>query len=189
MISYDLKLTRWLYIEQSLGLNFPLRLKSWLFEQGSITRRCKLVCKKFKVIILKQTWSYPRPDDALLLQMPVPMYSLVREVYIVCDDNPWIYARSIIPLLTLTGKGRQLIPYLDNRPLGEFLFNHPRVLRSHLQIAQIKPSHYDYQDAMHFTEYTKEDLWGRRSVFKLYSRPLLVTEILLPALYKNLNLK
>jgi chorismate lyase len=52
----------------------------------------------------------------------------LREVYLLCDGVPWVYARTAIPRETLTGRHRRLA-YLKTRPLGAMLFADPGMAR------------------------------------------------------------
>jgi chorismate--pyruvate lyase len=76
-------------------------------------------------------------------------------------------ARTVIPHSTLTGAERQLLA-LNNKPLGEFLFSHKNMSRNSIQI---KRGRVD-----------QNLIWGRRSIFKLNNKPLLVSEYFLPSL-------
>lgn len=93
------------------------------------------------------------------------------------NDTPWVFARSILPLSTLTGRQRRL-RRLDARPLGALLFADPSMRRGPMQLGQVAslnlplPGGADENTGL---------LWGRRSVFFLDGKPLLVSEIFLPA--------
>lgn len=102
--------------------------------------------------------------------------AVIREVVLYGKDQPWVYARSVLPLSSLTGHLRRLRKF-DNRPLGALLFAEPSMRRGKLEIASIHPSQVALPAALGVFD---APLWGRRSVFYLTGKPLLVSEIFLP---------
>jgi chorismate--pyruvate lyase len=87
-----------------------------------------------------------------------------------------------LPLRSLTGRLRQL-RRLDSRPLGGFLFRQPGLERAPLEISRLGPG-CDYVPA---SLQGDAPLWGRRSVFRLDDRPLLVSEVFLPAFMQRVT--
>ncbi len=141
-------------------------LQSWLLDPGSLTARLKtLAGPQFRVRVLEQGWVHH--CSPALLQCFAPhvarqrMWS--RKVLLQCGQTPWVAAHSLIPLSSMQGPLKRL-RRLDERPLGEFLFREPSMQRFQLELTQ---------DA---------GIWGRRSLFYLHGRPLLVAEFFLPAL-------
>lgn len=155
----------------------PPALRSWLLDQGSLTQRLIHASgNRFRVEILKQEIETPRLSELRALNMPQRQQALVREVLLYGGDDAWVYARSILPLSTLTGSLRRLRK-LDNRPLGALLFKDTTMQRGPIEIACITPGNSQLPRAV---RYFKEPLWGRRSVFSLSKKPILVCEIFLP---------
>ena len=108
--------------------------------------------------------------------------ALIREVILFGRDEPWVFARSILPLASLTGSLRHLRKQ-NNRPLGAFLFSQPQLQRSAIAVARISRDHaYVPLDLA-----ANQPLWGRRSVFYLQRKPLLVSEVFLPAFIDQLD--
>jgi chorismate--pyruvate lyase len=103
--------------------------------------------------------------------------ALVREVLLFGRGVPWVYARSGIPMQTLTGRLRKL-RHLDNRPLGALLFSDPTMSREPLEWAKI-PAYSSSSLTSKLPVYD-QPIWGRRSVFRLSAKPLLVCEMFLP---------
>lgn len=116
--------------------------------------------------------------------MPQRHWARIRQVLLLCDDEPWVAARTIIPLSTLRGPLRRL-RYLKNRPLGAFLFAHPDLHRGEIEVTQLAlttpPLHLLFGDDSN----SKEMPWARRSLFRLRNRPVLVNEIFLETLITN----
>ncbi len=156
----------------------PPALRGWLLDQGSLTERLiDASHNRFRVEILKQRIEKPRLSERLALRLPMAAMGLVREVLLLGDDTPWVYARSILPLKSLTGPLRRL-RRLDDRPLGALLFRDPTMLRGPIEIACITPGNSPLpREIRHF----QQPLWGRRSVFWLSGKSLLVSEIFLPS--------
>ena len=163
----------------------PTEISPWLFDQGSLTRRIILHCSKsFRVEVLSQKWQRPLLNEALRLGAHPEHHALIREVLLYCGDTPWVFARSVLPRKTLTGR-RRFLGKLGSRPLGEILFSDPNILRDELEVAEIKKGQRMYRCATQSLELAPESIWGRRSVFYLHKKPLLVNEVFLPAIIKK----
>jgi chorismate--pyruvate lyase len=130
----------------------------------------------FSVEVLSQTMTTPLLSEARILGLPFRQRALVREVILYGCDQPWVYARSIIPVKTLTGRLKSL-QKLDNRPLGALLFNDASMQRGNIEIACMNSKHH-LQPAL--PKNIEGTIWGRRSVFFLDKKPLLVSEMFLP---------
>lgn len=151
-------------------------LQNWLEDSGSLTARLiEHSQARFEVKILRQVVGIPTLNERKALRMGRPVRSLIREVILCGQGKPWVFARSILPLTSLTGPLRHL-RWQDNRPLGAFLFSQPHLVRSTIEVATITPDH-GYVPPRLCGEQT---LWGRRSVFYLNAKPLLVSEVFLP---------
>ncbi|MDH5395751.1 MAG: chorismate lyase [Gammaproteobacteria bacterium] len=173
----------WRSREMLMGQFIPADIAPWLFEQGSLTRRILQNCKNtFRVEVLSQDWQRPMLNEAMRLGARAEQHALIREVLLYCGDTPWVYARSVLPYKTLTGPRRHL-GKLGNRPLGEILFSDPGIQRDALEIAKIKQGQRMFNRATHRLPALPEFVWGRRSVFYLHDKPLLVNEVFLPTMF------
>ncbi len=153
----------------------PGQWRPWLSDTGSLTQRLIDACNgELTVQVLRQNLGVPRLSERRALGLPQRRQALIREVILLGGGIPWVYARSIIPLSTLTGRLRRL-RQLDNRPLGALLFSEPSMCREPVEIAC-------YTSAQMPTALVAKQstMWGRRSVFRLHNKPLLVSEIFLP---------
>ena len=158
----------------------PAELLDWLLDSTSLTRRLQETCQgKFRVIPLSQRWQRPMLNEAQALGVLPHELSFVREVHLLCDDRPWVFARTVIPVRTLTGPRRRLAR-LGKKPLGAMLFADPSMRRSGIEIAAIKPGQPIYLRATACLQEPPAVIWGRRSAFFLNHKPLLVSEIFLP---------
>ncbi len=131
--------------------------------------------------VLGQARGRPLPGEARALGLHRRGYVWVREVHLLCDDRPRVFARTLIPPTTLQGRARRLTR-LGSRPLGEVLFTDPEAVRGPVEIARIRAGERLHRRAFGGAGEPAEAIWGRRSVFHLLGRPLLVCEIFLPGL-------
>ncbi|MGV6807898.1 MAG: chorismate--pyruvate lyase family protein [bacterium] len=161
----------------------PSVLRPWLVDSGSLTKRLLDASHgDFRVEKRYQGPGMPRPTEARALHLKPRHNALIREVILFGQNQPWVFARTVVPQTTLTGRLKSL-SRLDNRPLGALLFSDPSMSRGPMEIARFTDRNvmvprpvFDLADAV----------WGRRSVFFLDGKPLLVNEIFLPDFVKHL---
>lgn len=159
------------------------RLQRWLLDRGSLTSRLQhLSHGQFRVEILSQRWAKPRLSEARALAINPHRTALIREVILCGNNEAWIFARSVLPQSTLTGRLRSL-RHLDNRPLGALLFNDPGMRRSPIEIACFTADNPLIPESVR----SQQPLWARRSCFFLDTKPLLVSETFLPALVAKIT--
>lgn len=140
----------------------PDNVLSWLYEQGSMTKRLAQHCQR--VTVVPYTQRYVTPDvlsEDEAHSLPVSEYYWLREVIMFGDNIPWLLGRTLIPQETLTGEDQQLVD-LGAVPLGRYLFSHDNLSRDYIQIGQ------------------QNSRWIRRSLLRLSEKPLLLTELFLP---------
>ena len=155
----------------------PARWRHWLLDRGSLTQRLIAASDgRFRVRILGQGIAKPRRSEAQILGIANHHLAVVREVILYGKDQPWVYARSVLPLTSLTGRLTRL-RQLDERPLGALLFADPSMRRGKLELASVQPSKVALPLELGIFD---TPLWGRRSVFYVADKPLLVSEIFLP---------
>ena len=172
----------WRPVKRLLRHTLPCETLAWLLDPASLTRRVVAVCGgKFRVEVTFQGWHRPLLHEARALGMRAGGYALVRQVYLLCDDQAWVYARTVIPRTTLTGPERRLA-HLRTRPLGEVLFADPSMRRGAVEVACLTPREPVFHMATRRLASPPAVIWGRRSVFTLSAKPLLVNEIFLPTI-------
>jgi len=172
----------WRPAGNALRATLPRQLRTWLYDSASLTLRLQQVSGgDFRVRLLSQRWQRPLLNERLALAMGHHEYAMVRQVQLICKGEPWVYARSVIPARTMSGAGRQLSK-LGSRPLGAFLFARDGVVREPMEIACVHPNEMIYDDATAGAGVKQQAVWGRRSVFRLEQKPLLVSEFFLPAI-------
>ena len=161
--------------------SLPRPLRTWLTDHGSLTQRLKSRCVSFRVMPLSGGIARANADEYPLLGMPAGTRAYVREVLLLCNGVPVVFAHSVLPLGGLRG-GWNGITRLGSRSLGEALFGDPRIERRPLAFRSVRRDHPLYRAAVAHFPVTASSLWGRRSVFCLSGHPLLVTEVFLPAI-------
>lgn len=175
----------WRTRRELLGQVIAPDIAQWLFDEGSLTKRIQQrCCERFSVKVLSQRWQRPMLNEAVRLGVRAEQQALIRQVLLFCGDIPWVFARTVIPLVTLSGSQR-FLANLGNRPLGAVLFADPSILRDEMEVACIKPGQRMFASAT--TELTELPtcIWGRRSIFYLQHKPLLVNEVFLPTILQK----
>lgn len=161
--------------------NLPRRLRPWLCDRGSLTRRLKARCAHFQVQPTSVGLARAQIDETRLLNIAPAQRAYVRDVRLLCDGQAVVFAHSVLPRPHLRGAWKSLTS-LGNRPLGEALFSNPRIQREPLRFRKLTQRHPLFQHIARDHALTGHTLWARRSVFRLAGRPLLVTEVFLPAI-------
>jgi len=142
------------------------RWRSWLEDPGSLTAKLKArsACH-FRVKVLQEGWV--ELNQAALRQRFGPVASSrrfwSRQVCLLGLDQPWVLAHTLIAETSLQGP-LQVLRTLDEKPLGEYLFQQPDLRRGELEIARL------------------QEAWARRTVFNLRQQPIMVAEAFLPDL-------
>lgn len=164
----------------------PFYLQAWLLDPDSLTKRLLQNCGgDFHVRVFAQSWRRPALNEARALGTRFDRWAWIREVHLFCSDTPLVFARTVIPRTTLSGSQRRLAK-LGRRPLGAVLFADPGMQRGVVELARIPRSSETFKVAVRDLARVPREIWGRRSVFRLGNKPLLVSEIFLPAI-KNLE--
>lgn len=162
------------------GLPSPLHpstsLQTWLLDNGSLTAKLiKLSRGEFRVEVLRQIKARASLNEAQALGINPHELCLIREVILRGHEQPWVFARSVFPLSSLTGSLRHLRKQ-GNRSLGTFLFSQPHLKRSPIALSLISRHHGYVPEAL----MGDKPAWGRRSIFSIDNKPMLVSEVFLP---------
>ena len=117
------KLTSWMSETKSLEVKNK-EILSWLNEPGSITSRLKSF-SNFKLKLLRDGLG---EVDAVEDDLIISNYeeNNIREVVLYSDEEPFIFAKSIIPLETIK-LGLGVLGNLKENPLGDILFSNPEI--------------------------------------------------------------
>lgn len=135
---------------------------AWLLDPGSLTAKLRKQCQSsFSVRVISQKRRRPRFEESKKLGISMRAWVIVREVELLCDGKAMVIARTVIPDVTIHGKGWKL-QFINDQPLIEVLAKDRNLSRSDFELVQFK---------------TKTDWqWVRRSIFYFYGKKVLVTE-------------
>ncbi|MEW5903618.1 MAG: chorismate lyase [Pseudomonadota bacterium] len=158
----------------------PPELLPWLHDHGSLTQRIQRHCHHFAVDPLRSGLSAIAHDEAALLGVRPQQLAFSREVFLLADSVPVVFAHSACAQQHLQGDWAALAG-LGNTPLGAMLFSHPQVTRQPLHFKALR-EHHPLHRRIAELHAIPELLWARRSLFTLHGAPLLVTEVFLPAI-------
>ena len=139
----------------------------------------ELCGEDFSVRVISQHWQKLNAEEASAMSLKPVRSALVRQVLLCCGDQSLVYARTVIPATTVQGAQRRYAN-MGSRPLGAMLFADRTMRREDVQVAILPASHEINQ----FSK-ANEPVWGRRSVFRVAGKPLLVSEYFLPDLIKR----
>jgi chorismate--pyruvate lyase len=150
--------------------------RPWLLDEGSLTRRLVDSGQRFRVQRLHQGWGTPRHSEQRTLGCPRRGAALIREVALLLDEVPVVFARSVFPYRSLCGSLAHL-RRLEASSLGAILFSDPSMRRSPFRVACLAPHSAYLPPALR----QPEPAWARRSVFSVAGQRLLVSEVFLAA--------
>ncbi|CNE53687.1 chorismate lyase [Yersinia nurmii] len=154
-----LKPIQWRSIEQP---NLSADIADWLMELGSMTRRFEQHCQRVHIEPKLECFITRDELGEEAEHLPVSQRYWLREVILYGDAQPWLLGRTVVPEETLSGSDRALVD-LGTVPLGRYLFSGDALTRDYIQTG------------------LQEKLWARRSLLRLSGKPLLLTEVFLPA--------
>lgn len=160
----------------------PLFLHPWLIDPGSLTARIVARCKQFQVRVLCEERALPFSDERKLIGLPAGRHAWVREVLLIADGIPVVFAHSVLAPRDLRGAWH-MAQAIGSRPLGAALFADPGIQRGPLSAARLTAAvHPLHRHACAALGKVLPTLWARRSRFCRLDRPLLVTEVFLPGI-------
>ena len=152
------------------------RLRSWLTEPGSLTRRLQAVSGDFRVRLVGQGKGLALAGDWQARPTPV----LVREVVLELGTCPVIFAHTELSTAS-NGPLTRWLARLGSRSLGSLLFSHPGFGRSPIEYCRLDAGHPLHRRACAVLG-PQPALWARRSWHDFGGQRVLVTELLLPVL-------
>lgn len=157
----------------------PEKMQSWLYDHNSLTLKLESLSKAFHVEVKQeiniksslQLSGYFNDEKDIL----------VREVLLFIDNIPVVFAQTEIPLSTLTDEQKALAE-IGNTSLGKLLFQDPSMLRGQIEVTSFSENSPLHEFCQSIDQETDKILWARRSLFYVNNKPLLVSELFLPAL-------
>jgi chorismate--pyruvate lyase len=165
-----------------VALGAPAGLVPWLTDHDSLTAAVRARCGSLRVEVLRQGLHRVLPDEAGLVGVPPGTRVWVREVALLADDVPWVWARSVARVSDLRTAWRDLAG-LGNRSLGAALFADPRIGRGNLLVRALGRRDLRGRTALlRFGAEAATLLWARRSLFCRGHGRILVTEAFAPSI-------
>ena len=129
-VEMDKMLNKWLSPSK---LALPNALREWVLHKGSFMLKLKEQGFNPIVHVIQQEWKPASIDQENSLQCQ-DAEILCREVLISDGDKKFMYAETLFPRSTLTGKEAQLA-HLNNKSLGSILFTDPNWERGEFEVA------------------------------------------------------
>ncbi len=169
-----------LWLENRLGTRhkMPEAVQSWAYESGSLTQRLRATYgDSVAVKVLFQQWRVPFLTERKSLGLHEHRICLTREVLLHANGKPLILARTILPAATINVANRSL-SQLGTRPLGEVIFSYPQLERVAMDVTLINP--LNWTSSALAVGHIKQPIWGRRTVYAIKHRQMLVSEFFLP---------
>ncbi|MDE2599185.1 MAG: chorismate lyase [Rhodocyclaceae bacterium] len=165
--------------------SLPAVLRAWLCETGSLTQRVVSICtetRPFSLQLLKRGFAPAHRDELPLLGLHDR--ARVREILLKRGEAPLVFAHSVISHRDLRGAWA-ILDGIGGRSLGSILFHDHTVKRGALHFRRIDRRHPLFAKALPWCgDARPSELWARRAVFERRGRPLIVTEVFLPAVMK-----
>lgn len=164
----------------------PPNLRRWVTGEGSLTARLVAASGRFRVQRLAQAPARAFADEWQALGLTHRAPALTREVILLCDEIPAVFAHTVV----YPRHARRDWPFLrglGERPLGGALFVDPRVRRDPFQFARLLPHHPLRQALQRILPAFAPApmLPARRSAFRRGGGIMLVTEVFLPDLVRR----
>lgn len=162
----------------------PRQWQPWLSDTGSLTQKIeRAIGQKLEVLVLRDCRQNLNSDESRYFHFKISRCR-IREVLLCTNGVPLVMARSIIPITSSSGSNQEILR-LGKRPLGAALFAKTR-MRSKKKLPR-EIARLDKQSTLWKTCFQQyADLpsvsWARRTLYRLKGRPLLVSEVFLPAL-------
>ena len=156
------QISPWISFEKMSILLVNENIKSWLIEKGPITKRIKSK-ESFKLNLIKDEISAVNDSKKKFLEETSDNIK-VREVILLGNNIPRVYAKSLIPIRTIEN-GFSRLGELGTKPLGDILFEKEIFKKTDVVYAQ-------FQD--------KDSIfWGRKTKYIVKNMPLSVMEVFL----------
>ena len=156
------QISPWISFEKMTILLANENIKSWLIEKGPITKRIKSK-ESFKLNLIKDEICSVDDSEKKFLEESSDKIK-VREVILMGNNIPRVYAKSLIPIRTIEN-GFSRLGELGTKPLGDILFEKEIFKKTDVVYAQFQD-----QDSI---------FWGRKTKYIVKNMPLSVMEVFL----------
>ncbi|KJY81654.1 chorismate--pyruvate lyase [Vibrio galatheae] len=152
--------------QQPDHFSFPTQsAKTWLLEQGSLSRLLESYCQTLSVDLLHNKVVREDKLNAQEIELLTKEACLLRKVVLKGDGESWVLGRTLIPHSSMLGQKYDLAQQ-GEIPLGLTVFSANNVKRDALQVGIV--------------EVDGQRLLARRSRLWMNHKPMLVAELFLP---------
>ena len=170
----------WLPAERLGQFSVDPQVRSWLIGKGLLTVRLRAVCgDRFAFRLAGQSTALLDASQKLYLRS-ADLAALTRDVEMLCGDQVWVFARTLMPDSTLS-----IHPWLGelgDSALGETLNDLSGVERSSYEYAWLPGGNSLADRALQHAGAKPAGLWARRSRIALRGAPMLVHELFMPGM-------
>ena len=157
------QISKWFSYEAMNSLLKNKVIKSWLLEEGPITKRIKS-SEKFELKLLQDDLGdINKSDRSFIGHLSGDIK--IREVILYGNKNPRVFAQSIIPVETIN-RGLSKLGELGTKPLGDILFE-----KNIFKKKEILYSSFRGEFLKHY--------WGRKTKYLVNKLPFSVMEVFL----------
>jgi chorismate--pyruvate lyase len=153
----------------------------WLQDRGSLTARLQTK-GRFTLRLQQQSLGTPTHEDARALNIQPNKLAWIREVVLLCDEIPLVFAHTVLPYRP-RGPMTGWMARLGDRSLGALLFSRAGFKRGAIECKRLDHRHRLFQPAIAGIQMINKPpskLWARRSRFVFGAQTVLVTEIFSP---------
>ncbi len=163
------------------AVNPPTTLREWLAHKGSLTTFLQEHCQNFYVRCINQHQETSLKDEIRPMGLSRPCKTLVREVLLCCDDQPVVFAHTII-MARACALNWPMFKKLGNSSLGMHLFTDAKIVKGKAQYARLKHTHLLAKRLFSILPEQRKTLTfcARRCLYRRNRGAMLVTEIFLP---------
>ncbi len=168
-----------LFIKQLAEEENASLVKRWLYDKNSLTQKLNYYFPNKMSIrcLAKGGTKLSLRESKILRKIKIPSRSTIREVQISIENNPVIFARTVIPLASLVQKNKAM-KRLNHQSLGSVIFTDTKWER--------RWESFGYFPVVgHSLPQSK--LYGRCSIFIFRKKPIIITEFFLPLLWDKVS--
>jgi chorismate-pyruvate lyase len=170
---------QWLPAERLGQLTMDAQVRPWLIGKGLISLRMKAVCgERFALKVVDQ-WTGLLSAAHKSALRSTDNAGLFRDVEMSHGGAVWVFAQTIMPDSTLCA--HPWLAELGDSALGETLNDLSGLERSSYEYAWLPVEEAVTARALRDAEIKPAGLWARRSRVSLRGDPLLMQELILPA--------
>lgn len=169
----------WLPAERLGQFSVDAHVRPWLIGKDLLTLRMKAVCGEHFALRLVDQWTGLLSTALRSALGSADNAALFRDVEMFHGENVWVFEQTVMPDSTLCA--HPWLAELGDSALGETLSDLSGIERSSYEYAWLCGDEAVTARALRDAEVKPAGLWARRARVSLRGAPLLVHELILPA--------